>query len=84
MLTATNLKNVYPEQRLIELEFPAMSPVAEASLEALDGTIALFWFADTNQFIVTDESLDIARPRWTGETLEDMQDWLETCAIDLV
>ena len=60
----------------IELDYPAnLSEKAMATLKALEGTEALYYYME--HFIITDEGLDLNQPRWEGDTLEAMEEWLE-------
>ena len=60
----------------IELDYPAnRSEKAMATLKALEGAEALYYYME--HFIITDEGLDLNQPRWEGDTLEAMEEWLE-------
>ena len=52
----------------------------------MEGTIFLFQYQ--GKLVITDESLDLTingecGPRWVGDTLEDMETWLESVADNL-
>ena len=60
----------------IELSYPVgLSEKAKTTLEVLAGTEALYYYME--HFIITDESLELSKPRWEGDTLEAMEKWLE-------
>ena len=60
----------------IELDYPVnLSERAMATLKALEGTEALYYYME--HFVITDEGLDLNHPRWEGDTLEAMEKLLE-------
>ena len=84
-----------PEHAETAVEFPFpenFSQKAKQGIKYLEGAIALFYYND--KFVVTDESLCLTEhgdgsenspvgcPRWTGESLLEMEKWLEAVADD--
>ena len=70
-----------PEPAAIEIRFPTtFSSRAWHVVEHLEGTINLFVFG--NHFVVTHEGLELdpAEARWTGDSLDELEAWLEETA----
>ena len=60
----------------IELHFPeSFSGRAWHMIDYLGDTIALYLFKD--RFIATDEGCELAQPRWAGDSLDELEGWLE-------
>lgn len=68
----------------IQLQYPAIfSEKAKAVLTEWAGTEACFFYDE--HFIITDEGLDLLDDvRWKGNSLEDMEKWLEKQAEMLI
>ena len=76
-------------EKAIELHIPtSFSEKALSVLNQLKDTAFLYLYK--NQFVLTDETLEltggtgsngtVTGPRWTGDTLEELEEWLEECA----
>ena len=65
-----------PTPTAIELNFPeTFGSRAWNLILDFNGTIGLYLYQD--RFIVTDESCELSQPRWSGDTLEALEAWLE-------
>lgn len=75
-----DIKNVFPENAVVELDYPVgLNALAEEGLKHLEGAIAFYW--RDCKIIVTDESCDLDHPRWTGTSLDALEEWLEGVAV---
>ena len=60
----------------IEIRFPeTFGARAWHMIEELGDTVFLYLY--NNRFIVTDELCELESPRWSGESLEALENWLE-------
>lgn len=77
----------------VEIRFPeTFSDRAWKVIDYFDGTICLYIYK--GKFVATDESLELTEygdgsavapyggPRWTGDSLEELEKWLEAVADD--
>lgn len=62
-------------QYAIQLAIPKLSERAEEKLKELDGAFVLFFYME--HFVLTDEGCDLDKPLWEGDSLEEMERWLE-------
>lgn len=87
VLVPTDINHPELAKSAIEGIFPkTLSEKALKAVKDLEGTIFLFQYQ--GKLVITDESLDLTingecGPRWVGDTLEDMETWLESVADNL-
>ena len=75
--TPTDSEDPDAAKYAIQLDYPSsFSEKAKGAIAALEGAEACYYYMES--FIITNEGCDLSKDvRWQGDTLEEMECWLE-------